>query len=153
MTSIAEVTISDDTQSALLLSAPFRSRLKDGPAPLTSLEYNELAAALHAESMRPGDLLRGTASASLSKLAARCAEKTRGRMTPERLLRLLERGGQLALALSSWTSAGIWIVSRADERYPTRYKRKLGRSAPPIVYGIGPAALLECGGLAVVGSR
>src|SRR5450631_3529905 len=30
---------------------------------------------------------------------------------------------------------------------------KLGRSGPPIVYGIGRAALLECGGLAVVGSR
>jgi predicted Rossmann fold nucleotide-binding protein DprA/Smf involved in DNA uptake len=153
MTVIAEITISNDTQSALLLSAPFRNRAKDGAAPLTPVEYNELAAALHAESMRPGDLLRGTAASALSKLAARCSEKTRGRITPERLQRLLERGGQLALALSHWTSAGIWIVSRADDSYPTRYKRKLGRSAPPIVYGIGPPALLESGGLAVVGSR
>jgi predicted Rossmann fold nucleotide-binding protein DprA/Smf involved in DNA uptake len=153
MTSIAQTDLSDDTQSALLLSAPLRSRSKDGPAALTPLEYNELAAALHAESMRPGDLLRTTAASTLPKLAARCSDKTRGRVTPERLLCLLERSGQLALALSRWTSAGIWIVSRSDDRYPTRYKRKLGRSAPLIVYGLGPAALLECGGLAVVGSR
>jgi predicted Rossmann fold nucleotide-binding protein DprA/Smf involved in DNA uptake len=150
---IAEPALSPDTQSALLLSAPFRNRSKEGPAPLTPLEYNELIAALHAESMRPGDLLGASAASSLPKLVARVSEKMRDRVTADRLLRLLERGGQLALALTHWTSSGIWIVSRADERYPSRYKRKLGRSAPPIVYGIGPTALLERGGLAVVGSR
>ena len=150
---VAEIAISADTQSALLLSAPFRNRSKEGPAPLTSLEYNELAAALHAENMRPGDLLDPAGASSLPKLVARFSDNVRSRVTADRLIRLLERGGQLALALTHWTSSGIWIVSRADETYPSRYKRKLGRSAPPIVYGIGPPALIERGGLAVVGSR
>jgi predicted Rossmann fold nucleotide-binding protein DprA/Smf involved in DNA uptake len=153
MTVVAQTAISADTQSALLLSAPFRNRSKEGPAPLTPLEYNELAAALHAESMRPGDLLDPSAASSLPKLVARISGNMRDRLTADRLIRLLERGGQLALALTHWTSSGIWIVSRADETYPSRYKRKLGRSAPPIVYGIGPPALIERGGLAVVGSR
>jgi len=153
MTAVAQAAISADAQSALLLSAPFRNRLKDGPTPLTPLEYNELAAALYAESMRPRDLLDVSAASSLPRLVARISENMRDRVTVDRLIRLLERGGQLALALAHWTSSGIWIVSRADETYPSRYKRKLGRSAPPIVYGIGPPALIERGGLAVVGSR
>jgi predicted Rossmann fold nucleotide-binding protein DprA/Smf involved in DNA uptake len=153
MTMIAEAAISADTQSTLLLAAPLRKRAKDSIAPLTPLEYTELVVALHAESMRPSDLLEASVAPLLPKLAGRFSEKLRERVTADRLRRLLERGGQLALALTHWASSGIWVASRADEVYPARYKRKLGRSAPPIVYGIGPTELLERGGLAVVGSR
>ena len=150
---ISEARISVDTQSALLLSASLGKRTKDGPAPLTAVEYRELVAALFAEGLRPGDLLQVNAAASISALLSRFPERMRQRVTYDRLARLLDRGGQLAFALARWTSAGVWVASRADENYPSRYKKKLGRSAPPLVYGIGPAPLLERGGLAVVGSR
>lgn len=150
---LAEAAISPDTQSALLLAAPLWKRSKDGPQPLTPTEYDELAAALHAQSLRPRDLLGANARETLTPLVARFSEKSRERITVDRLARLLERGGQLALALSRWSSAGIWVVSRADSLYPTRYKQKLRRSAPPIVYGIGSPQLLDRGGVAVVGSR
>ncbi len=121
--------------------------------PLTTAEYRELVAALFAEGLRPGDLLHVNAGASISALLRRFPDKMRQRVTHDRLARLLDRGGQLAFALTRWTSAGIWVASRADDNYPSRYKKKLGRAAPPLVYGVGPAALLERGGLAVVGSR
>lgn len=145
--------ISADTQSTLLLAAPLWKRPKDGPTPLTSVEYDELAAALRSEGLRPRDLLGSSVRSTLSPVVARFPVKIRERVTPDRLARLLERGGQLALALSHWSGAGIWVVSRADAMYPSRYKSKLKRSAPPVVYGVGSPELLERGGLAVVGSR
>jgi predicted Rossmann fold nucleotide-binding protein DprA/Smf involved in DNA uptake len=45
------------------------------------------------------------------------------------------------------------VISRADTKYPRRLKAKLKEDAPPLLYGCGDIALLEKGGLAVVGSR
>lgn len=150
---ISEQAISADTQCALLLVAPLGKRNKDAPLSLTTSEYAEVVTALHAEGLRPSDLLKSDSANLIHALLARFPEKMRNKIPFERVARLLERGGQLALALSRWTAAGIWVASRADDTYPARYKRKLGRTAPPIVYGAGPTALLERGGLAVVGSR
>jgi predicted Rossmann fold nucleotide-binding protein DprA/Smf involved in DNA uptake len=44
-------------------------------------------------------------------------------------------------------------MSRADAAYPRRWKVRLREDAPPVLYGCGDIALLETGGLAVVGSR
>jgi hypothetical protein len=45
------------------------------------------------------------------------------------------------------------VVSRADAEYPRRLKARLREDAPAVIYGCGDMALLESGGLAVVGSR
>jgi predicted Rossmann fold nucleotide-binding protein DprA/Smf involved in DNA uptake len=45
------------------------------------------------------------------------------------------------------------VVSRADAEYPRRLKTRLREDAPAVLYGCGDMALLETGGLAVVGSR
>ena len=150
---VSQASMSSDTQSVLLLCAQLRTRARDTASPLKAAEYDLLASALYAEGLRPGDLLSSTAGTLIPKLLARLPQKTRERLTFDRISQLLARGGQLALSLSHWRSAGIWIISRGDERYPSRYKKKLGSSRPPIVYGIGPSTLLERGGLAVVGSR
>src|SRR5688500_6813499 len=47
----------------------------------------------------------------------------------------------------------MWVVSRADDEYPRRLKTRLKDDAPPVLYGCGDAAILDTGGLAVVGSR
>jgi hypothetical protein len=52
-----------------------------------------------------------------------------------------------------WKERSIWVVSRADENYPSRLKSQLKENAPPVIYGCGNMKLLETGGLAVVGSR
>src|SRR5208283_5416983 len=71
----------------------------------------------------------------------------------ERLESLLGRGFLLSQAVDRWNSRAIWVVSRADAPYPRRLKTRLKEDAPPVLYGCGDAALLETGGLAVVGSR
>ena len=71
----------------------------------------------------------------------------------DRCARLLSRGGALALELERLQSCGIWVLTRADEEYPTRYKQRLRQSAPAVLFGAGDRALLGQPGVAVVGSR
>jgi predicted Rossmann fold nucleotide-binding protein DprA/Smf involved in DNA uptake len=71
----------------------------------------------------------------------------------DRLSALLDRGAALALAVESWTSKGLWVISRGDMHYPARLKQRLKASAPPLLYGVGEARLLASGGLVIVGSR
>jgi len=65
----------------------------------------------------------------------------------------LARGHAMALALEKWSRAGIWVLTRSDAAYPNRLKTRLKTGAPPVLFGCGNADLLNCGGVAVVGSR
>lgn len=57
------------------------------------------------------------------------------------------------MAVEIWTNKGLWVISRSDPDYPRALRTRLGRHAPPILYGVGERLLLERGGLAIVGSR
>jgi predicted Rossmann fold nucleotide-binding protein DprA/Smf involved in DNA uptake len=141
-----EQPLSTDTQAILLLCGHFGNQMKSEIKPLTSSEYARFAQWLQLQNMRPADLLE-TASATKIK---RFIDKT---ITPGRLMALLMRGGALALAVEAWTNKGLWIISRSDKAYPSRLKKQLGQTAPPIFYGVGQPTLLQKGGIAVVGSR
>jgi len=138
--------LGSDTQAILLLCGRLGQAAIKSCRPLNLREYNNLAEALHRNGMRPGDLLRPDRVKDLQKTKMPLAD-------PDRLVALLARGAALALAVESWGSKGIWVLSRAHSGYPHRLKKKLGHLAPPILYGIGDKTLLSDGGLAVVGSR
>jgi len=139
--------LSADTQAILLLCGHFGKIKKDNEIkPLTPSEYARLAKWLQAQNMRPSDLLNTASAVKIKHLV----DKT---ITAGRLLALLMRGGALALAVEAWTNKGLWVISRSDNIYPMRLKKQLGQAAPPIFYGVGQLALLQKGGLAVVGSR
>ena len=137
--------LSPDTQAVLLLCGRF-GRSWDGAAPLNDREYNHLAIWLHRQGMRPADLLEEDGRQRL---------KIEGSPVPAaRLEELLDRGALMALTVENWTNKGLWVLSRSDDRYPTRLRGQRGRQmAPPILYGAGDASLLSGGGLAIVGSR
>jgi predicted Rossmann fold nucleotide-binding protein DprA/Smf involved in DNA uptake len=141
--------ISQNAQAILLLTAPLIiGRASDGgESPLTAGEYGRVALGLQAISRKPADLLSPEADAVVAAVA------TGAGVAELRLRRLLGRGFQLAQAVERWHARAIWIVSRADARYPRRVKARLRELAPPVLYGIGHAPLLEGGGLAIVGSR
>jgi len=137
--------ISENCQAILLLTAPLMVGKVGGRAELLKQsEYSKLTRFLVQEGFQPSDLLR-TQSPALGK-----AEKLFG---PGRLAQLLGRGFQLTQALDYWNARSIWVVSRADSRYPRRIKSRLKHDAPPIMYGCGDLGLVDKGGLAVVGSR
>lgn len=138
--------LSANTQAILLLTAPLiAGRVKPSADPLNAGEYRRLARRLRELGREPAALL----SFGTGALLTEC----RLDLDLGRLERLLGRGFLLSQVLERWRARAIWVMSRADAEYPRRLKRRLGDHAPPILYGCGDAAILETGGLAVVGSR
>ena len=138
--------LSANTQAILLLTAPLiAGRVKPSADPLSAGEYRRFARRLRELGREPAALLSSRAGALLTECGLD--------LDLGRLERLLGRGFLLSQVLERWRTRAIWVMSRADADYPRRFKRRLGDHAPPILYGCGDAAILETGGLAVVGSR
>ena len=138
--------LTSNTQAILLLTAPLVAGRGDLSAKLFSLgEYNKLARLLREKQKQPADLI----GADASEVVGICARQ----FGSERLEALLGRGFLLSQAVERWSARSIWVISRADPSYPKRLKTRLKEDAPPLLYGCGDLALLEKGGLAVVGSR
>lgn len=138
--------LSLNTKAILLLTAPLIAgrRVDAAPTPLSPGEYKQLARFLREQQSQPADLLGPQGNSLLAEYAA---------IESERLQRLMQRGFQLSQAAERWQARAIWVLSRADPSYPRRLKERLRENSPPILYGCGDVALLETGGLAVVGSR
>jgi len=140
------ISISSNTQVILLLTAPLiTGRGGHSSELLTPGEYNRLAKVLRNKQLEPADLL-GPKAVDLLKEFQNIFDRGR-------LERLLERGFLLTQAVDKWQTRSIWVVSRADNEYPTRIKSRLRESAPPVLYGCGDSTILNTGGLAIVGSR
>ncbi len=143
---MSEQDLSEDTEVVLLLCGRFGGEKQERFQPLSPREYGELARWLNARNLRPSDLLTGPGRDALSGLHE-------ARLERPRLDFLLERGTAMALALERWARGGLWVMSRGDADFPKRLKRQLKHAAPPLLYGAGNRALLESGGLAIIGSR
>lgn len=133
-------------EALLLLTIRLGKQPPGAPTPLSAAEWGRLAQWLNGHSLAPADLLRGPLDETLAGWADT-------KISLPRLEALLNRTAALGLALDRWTQAGVWIVTRASESYPSRLKKRLRTVAPPVLFGIGSPALLERGGVAVVGSR
>ncbi len=138
--------LTSNTQAILLLTAPLVAGRGESSPDLLSLgEYNRLARILREKQKQPADLI-GPDAHDLIELCAQPFGRAR-------LDALLGRGFLLSQAVERWNARAIWVISRADSRYPKRLKARLKEDAPPLLYGCGEIAVLEKGGLAVVGSR
>jgi DNA processing protein len=138
--------LSANTQAILLLTAPLiAGRGSTSPDLLSLGEYKRLARHLRDIQHQPADLI-STDARDLLQACQPVIDKAR-------LERLLGRGFLLSQVIERWQSRAIWVVSRADPEYPKRIKGRLREDAPAVLYGCGDMNLLDCGGLAVVGSR
>jgi predicted Rossmann fold nucleotide-binding protein DprA/Smf involved in DNA uptake len=138
--------LTDTAEAILLLTARFPGSQTGGYPPLGPVEYGCFAAWLHSRQLMPEHLLSSTAANVLEEYKDK-------KVTPDRIRFLLQRGAALGFSLEKWERSGIWILTRADEDYPVRLKKKLGFQAPPVIYGYGNRKLLKTPSLAVVGSR
>jgi len=139
-------TLSENTKAILLLTAPLiAGRDRSSSEPLSLGEYKRLARVLREKQRQPADLL----SPDAGELLHECEQF----LDRDRLTLLLGRGFLLSQVIEHWQARAIWVVSRADASYPRRLKVWLGEDAPPVLYGCGDTAVLDTGGLAVVGSR
>ncbi|MFC1495260.1 DNA-processing protein DprA [Thermodesulfobacteriota bacterium] len=134
--------LTEDTKAIILLCGVFGKDRTENP--LSHTEYSSLVNWLIRGKMRPADLLEKEYIADASNGAG---------IEKKRLESLLGRGVKLGFAVEEWQRNGIWIISRSDEDYPTRYKSHLKDKAPPLLFGAGDRSLLNGGGLGIVGSR
>jgi predicted Rossmann fold nucleotide-binding protein DprA/Smf involved in DNA uptake len=140
------ISLSPNTQAILLLTAPLiAGRSESSSDLLTHGEYKRFAQFLRDKNRQPADLL----SPNAQELLTECQHL----IDSNRIKRLLNRGFLLSQAIERWQARAIWVVSRADANYPKRFKTRLRDDAPAVLYGCGDAAILDEGGLAVVGSR
>src|ERR1035441_9623474 len=119
----------------------------DGTAPFTLSEWNKLARQIHDSPLKQPAALQGRTAADLARELAISPDDA------ERIVRLLDRSGRLALELEGLFSCGLWAVTRADEQYPAKLRDTLKHQAPTVLFGAGSLPLLRCGGIAVIGSR
>lgn len=138
--------ISPDSQTLLLLCSHLGLPSDPEFAPLTLREWNPLGRKLQSLNLRPGSLLGWNVSDLQTQFAITSDES-------DRLAKLLERSGVLAIALERLVSLGIHPLTRSDSDYPQRYRQRLKDSAPPVLFYAGEKALLGQPGIAVVGSR
>jgi predicted Rossmann fold nucleotide-binding protein DprA/Smf involved in DNA uptake len=138
--------LSQNTQAILLLTGYFNPSSSSEVKPLTVGEWARFAEFLKGKSIAPSRLLE----IDCLQLLEGYTDKS---ISLERIDALLKRGTAMAVALEKWSRANVWVISRADHEYPERLKKKLGHNSPPILYGCGNKALLNSGGVGVVGSR
>ena len=138
--------LSLNTQAILLLTAPLIADGRQRETPFLSPgEYRRLAARLRQVVAEPADLPQS----GTDRLVEACGDT----VDSSRLKALLGRGFLLAQAVDRWQKRAIWVVSRADDGYPKKLKRRLKFDSPPVLYGCGNRSMLDSQGLAIVGSR
>lgn len=138
--------LTPQAQAVLLLNVSFGKSDPGGSKPLSRGEWARFAGWLKEKGLEPSVLLKGDLDALPEDWEDR-------RITRDRLRALLNRGAALGLSLERWERAGLWVLTRSDPEYPKRLKRHLDKRAPAVLFGCGNKALLERGGIAVVGSR
>lgn len=138
--------LSQTAQATLLLTSYFSTASSEVTKPLTISEWGKFASWLKEKDLSPADLLATDPKSLLN-------DHVGLQIDTDRIALLLGRGHSLALAIEKWQRAGLWVVTRSDPEYPKRLKERLKTNSPPVLFGCGNKALLNAGGLAVVGSR
>jgi len=142
--------LSDDGQTMLELCSAFGLKEAAGGEdvqPLKLSEWNELERQIRSSSMKTPAALRGRTADELGKVLALPLEEA------ERIVRLLDRSGRLALELENIFSRGMWVCTRVDDGYPAHLRETLKQHAPTVIFGAGERHLLARPGIAIVGSR
>ena len=140
------MSLSENSQATLLLTAHFTERKNESVKPLTTTEWGRFAAWLKGQQLNPSSLNAD----NLDELLTDWKDRS---ITTDRLGALFRRGNALALAVEKWQRAGLWVMTRSDTDYPRYLKRHLKSASPPVLFGCGNRDSLNRGGLAVVGSR
>ncbi len=137
--------ITPDSQAILLLCSHLGLPSDTEFAPFTLKEWNLLARKLQTANLRPEALLEWAKNDIIQNLGPE--------IEAERIKRLTNRSGSLALELERLESHGIKVLTRADADFPQKYRQRLKENAPTILFYAGEKALLGQPGIAVVGSR
>src|SRR5437867_7751120 len=139
--------LSEDGMTMVMLCSQLGLRDERDATVLSLKEWNALAQKIGASDLNRPSALLGVAAQELAKKLGL------GLSEAERIVRLLARGGTIALELENLANTGIWCVTRADDAYPARIRKTLKHQAPPVLFGAGELTIFHQSMIAVVGSR
>src|SRR6184192_662051 len=111
--------LSEDGMTLAMLCSQLGWGEEHKDAPLTLKEWNALAQKIGASDLKRPSALLGVAAQELAKELGLALSEA------ERIVRLLARGGTIALELENLANTGIWCVTRADDAYPARIRKTL----------------------------
>ncbi|GKZ08242.1 DNA-processing protein DprA [Paraclostridium bifermentans] len=132
---------------ALILLCSHIGLSNTGIKPLTLKQWNNLASLIvNSNIKRPGNLLLLNEEEIRSELKV-------GKIESEHIINLLSRSVELGIALERLYSKGIKVVTRANDMYPKKIRKKLKDSSPPVIFYCGNLSLASEDGIGVVGSR
>ena len=66
---------------------------------------------------------------------------------------LLGDASVTTVAATDLERQGIWTLTIVDSTYPPSLQQRLGKNAPPVIFGVGDVGLLDAQGVGIVGSR
>jgi predicted Rossmann fold nucleotide-binding protein DprA/Smf involved in DNA uptake len=139
--------LSDDGQVVLALCSSVALPENGVVAPFTLSQWNDLEEEISKSPLKHAAALQGRSAPDLQDaLPISSAEAGR-------IVRLLDRGGRLALELESLFAKGMWALTRVDEKYPAKLRDTLKHHAPSVIFGAGDLDLFRPRSVAVVGSR
>ena len=140
--------LSNNGQALVALCSGLGLSSKDeDTSPFTLAAWNKLAKQIQNSALKEPSALSGLSATELARQLSVTMDEA------ERIAKLLDRAGGLALELEALFSKGMWAVTRIDELYPPKLKSNLKAQAPTVLYGSGDIELLRRGGIAAVGSR
>jgi predicted Rossmann fold nucleotide-binding protein DprA/Smf involved in DNA uptake len=139
--------LSDDGQVVLALCSSVALSENGVAAPFTLSQWNDLEEQIGKSSLKRPAELQGRSVAELQEALTVSSQDAK------RIVHLLDRSGRMALELEALFTKGIWALSRADEKYPTKLRNLLKHQAPSVLFGAGDLQLFKYRSVAVVGSR
>jgi predicted Rossmann fold nucleotide-binding protein DprA/Smf involved in DNA uptake len=139
--------LSDEGQTVLALCSAFALEDNGVVSPFTLSQWNDLEQELNKSSLKSAGNLPGRNAEEVQKELGLPSHEA------ERIVRLLERSGRMALELESLFSKGMWALTRVDENYPAKLRKTLKHQAPSVLFGAGSLDLFQKSSVAVVGSR
>lgn len=136
------MTFTDDAKAVIALT----SRLGDSKRPsLPPTRWHELSALLASNSLRPSDLF--SSSLKIEEIPGMSADLAAS------IRHLMADASGATVAADELGRKGIWTLTVVDDGYPQALSDRLGRNAPPVIFGVGNAGLLSGEGIGIVGSR
>lgn len=141
--------ISQDSFATLLLCTYVKPQEKivNDYKPFTQKEWIKLSTKIaKSDIARPSNLYNKSITELIEELRINTYEANR-------IITLLSRSTSMALEVEKFASMGIWIITRADEQYPKRFKKVLKGMSPNILYGAGDVDILASESIGIVGSR
>jgi predicted Rossmann fold nucleotide-binding protein DprA/Smf involved in DNA uptake len=136
------MSFSDDTKAVIALT----TRLGDSKRPsLSPTRWHRFSLALTDAGFGVGDVFDPDFTPTdIPGVPADIAESVR---------ELLTDASVATVAAAELERRGIWTKAIVDDDYPQTLTTRLGRNAPPVIFGAGDAALLTGDGVGIVGSR